>query len=86
MTFKIFLNRKTAKLIEGLNPRDRERVKEGLKSLEGFPAGGLNIVKISGEDNVYRIRFGKLRALFKVYRSEKAIVIIKIDHRKRVYG
>jgi len=86
MTFKIFLHRKAAKSIEDMNPRDRERVKEGLKGLERFPAVGLDLVKISGEDNVYRIRFGKLRALFKVYRSEKTIVIIKIDHRKRVYG
>jgi len=86
MTFKVFLHRKAAKFLEDANPRDRERVKEGLKSLQDFPVAGLDLVKISGEDNVYRVRFGKLRALFKVYKSEKTIVIVKIDHRKRVYG
>jgi len=86
MTFRVFLHRKAAKFMEDMNPKDRERVKEGLKGLEGFPAVGLDLVKISGEDDVYRVRFGKLRALFKVYKSEKTIVIVKIDHRKRVYG
>ena len=67
-----------------MNPRVRERVKEGL-SLEGFPAVKLDLVKVSGESDVYRVRFGKFRALFKVYESEKTIVIVKIDHRKRIY-
>jgi mRNA-degrading endonuclease RelE of RelBE toxin-antitoxin system len=31
------------------------------------------------------VRFGKFRALFKVYENEKTIVIVKIDHRKRIY-
>jgi mRNA-degrading endonuclease RelE of RelBE toxin-antitoxin system len=68
-----------------MTPRVRERVKEGLGSLEGFPAVKLDLVKVSGESDVYRVRFGKFRALFKVYESEKTIVIVKIDHRKRVY-
>jgi len=86
MTFRIFLHRKATKFLEGMSPKDRERVKEGLRCLEGFPAVGLDLVKVSGEDGVYRVRFGKLRALFKVYKSEKTIVVVKIDHRKRVYG
>jgi mRNA interferase RelE/StbE len=85
MTFKVFLHRKAAKFLEDMNPRVRERVKEGLGSLEGFPAVKLDLVKVSGESDVYRVRFGKFRALFKVYESEKIIVIVKIDHRKRVY-
>jgi mRNA-degrading endonuclease RelE of RelBE toxin-antitoxin system len=68
-----------------MNPKVRERVKEGLRSLESFPSVGLDFVKVAGEDNVYRVRFGKFRALFKVYESEKTIVIVKIDPRKRVY-
>lgn len=87
MTFKVFLHRKAAKFLEDMSIRDRERVKEGLRGLRNFPqAVELDLVKISGERDVYRIRFGKFRALFKVYESEKAIVIVKIDHRKRVYG
>jgi mRNA-degrading endonuclease RelE of RelBE toxin-antitoxin system len=69
-----------------MSPRVRGRVKGGLASLEGFPAVKLDLVKVAGESDVYRVRFGKFRALFKVYESEKAIVVVKIDHRKRVYG
>jgi hypothetical protein len=45
-----------------MNPRVRERVKEGLGSLEDFPLVKLDLVKVSGEDDVYRVRFGKFRA------------------------
>jgi mRNA-degrading endonuclease RelE of RelBE toxin-antitoxin system len=61
-------------------------VKEGLGHLKDFPVVGLDLVKVSGEGYVYRVRFGKFRALFKVYKSEKTIVVVKVDHRKRVYG
>jgi mRNA interferase RelE/StbE len=85
MTFKVFLHRKAAKFLEDINPRVRQRVKEGLRSLEDFPAVKLDLVKVSGESDVYRVRFGKFRALFRVYENEKTIVIVKIDHRKRIY-
>ena len=85
MTFKVFLHRKTAKFLEDMDARVKERVKEGLRNLEDFPSVKLDLVKVSGEDDVYRVRFGKFRALFKVYEKEKTIVIVKIDHRKRVY-
>ena len=38
MTFKVFLHRKAAKFLEDMNPRVRQRVKEGLESLEDFRA------------------------------------------------
>ena len=52
MTFKVFLHRKAAKFLEDINPRVRQRVKEGLRSLEDFPAVKLDLVKVSGESDV----------------------------------
>ena len=56
-----------------------------LKQLEEFPAARLDIVKIAGEENTFRLRVGNYRALFKVYEQEKIMVIIKLDIRKRIY-
>jgi len=39
--------------------------------MEDFPAIKLNVVKIAGETNTFRLRVGKYRALFKVYEQEK---------------
>ncbi|MGP3667633.1 MAG: hypothetical protein ACKD6N_03420 [Candidatus Bathyarchaeota archaeon] len=40
---------------------------EKLKQLENFPVVKLDIVKIAGEANTFRLRVGKYRALLKVY-------------------
>ncbi len=37
------------------------------------------------EDNLYRLRIGEYRALFKVYDTEHMIVIIHIDVRGKIY-
>ncbi|HDL16158.1 MAG TPA: hypothetical protein ENH28_08430 [Euryarchaeota archaeon] len=41
---------------------------------------------MKGETNIYRIRTGKYRILFEVNKSNKFIVILKIDKRGRVYN
>jgi len=69
-----------------MSPRVRERVKEGLARLEGFPAVKLDLVKVAGESASIGFASASSGALFKVYESEKTIVVVKIDHRKRVYG
>jgi len=43
----------------------------------------LDVVKIAGEENTFRLRVGKYRVLFKIY--EKVIVIVKADLRRRIY-
>jgi len=55
---------------------------EKLRRLEGFPETELDIVKVAGEENTFRLRVGNYRVLFKVYEKERIIVIAKIDTRK----
>jgi len=45
----------------------------------------LDVVKIAGEENTFRLRVGKYRVLFKIYEKEKVIVIVKADLRRRIY-
>ncbi len=53
--------------------------------MENFPNVRIDILKIAGEEDTFRLRIGKLRALFKVYREEKVVVVIKVDLRRRIY-
>ena len=85
MKFKVLLHKKADKFLKELKPEERKRIVDKLKQLEGFPAARLDIVKIAGEENTFRLRVGNYRALFKVYTQEKIIVIVKLDIRKRIY-
>jgi len=42
-----------------------------LRNLESFPKTELDIVKVAGEENTFRLRVGIYRVLFKVYEKEK---------------
>ncbi|MEM3527068.1 MAG: hypothetical protein QXI59_01920 [Candidatus Bathyarchaeia archaeon] len=58
---------------------------DNLKQLEDFPMVKLDIVKIAGEVNTFRLRVGSCRALLKVYEQERIMVVVKIDFRERTY-
>ena len=85
MKFKILLHKKADKFLRELKPKEKKRIIDKLRQLEDFPVTRLEIVKIAGEENTFRLRVGNYRALFKVYEQEKIIVIIKLDIRKRIY-
>ena len=85
MSYKILLHRRVVKFLKRLDESTRSRVLDSLRELDKFPNVRLDIVKIAGEKNIYRIRIGDLRILVKVYDVEKIIVIVKIDRRKRSY-
>ena len=43
-------------------------------------------MKLRGEVDVYRVRVGDYRVLYKIIWREKVILIFKIAHRRHVYG
>ena len=85
MKFKVLLHKKADKFLRELKPEEKKRIIDKLRQLEDFPVTRLEIVKIAGEENTFRLRIGNHRALFKVYGQEKIIVTIKLDIRKRIY-
>ena len=85
MKFRVLLYKEAYGFLRELKHEDRQRIVDKLKQLEDFPAVKIDIVKIAGEANTFRLRVGNYRALFKVYEKEKIIVIVKIDLRERIY-
>lgn len=85
MKFKVLLHKKADEFLKRISLEDKQRIVDKLKQLDNFPAVKLDIVKIAGEANTFRLRVGKYRVLFKVYEQEKMIVVAKIDTRKRIY-
>ena len=85
MSYRILLHKRVDKYLRELDEETRNRIKESLRELENFPKSRLDLLKIAGEENTFRARIGKYRALLKVYEKERIIVIIKIDVRGKVY-
>jgi mRNA interferase RelE/StbE len=85
MRFRILLHRRAYDFLKGLRSEDRQRIIDKLRQLENFPSVRLDVVKVAGEADTFRLRVGNYRALFKVYEQERVIVIVKIDVRSRVY-
>ena len=80
MNWKVVLHKKANKNLEKF--LDAERIRNILRTLSQFP-DVKNMLRI--EENLYRLRSGEYRALFKVYASEQMIVIINIDVRSKIY-
>ncbi len=80
MTYDVYMLKQAKRKLDKFP--DAKRIEEELKNLRDFP-NVRNVIRI--EENIYRMRIGKYRALFKVYEDEKVIVIIDIDVRGRIY-
>jgi len=83
LAFKVFVERKTVKQIEKLPINTKPRVLETLKELEKGFSARLDIKKLKGTKNHYRIRVGEYRILF-VLNFENAYVY-DVSHRENVY-
>ena len=85
MTFRVELSRRAFDFLEKLDAQTREGVARKLRELERtpFPRG---CRKLKGEVDVYRLRVGKIRALYKILWSEKTVLIFKIERREIFLG
>jgi len=83
--YHVFLEKKAVKQLEQLSKDTHGRIVEALHTLrdEGF-SRRLDVVKLRGYKNEYRLRVGKYRILFEL-RPERTIVVYAILPRKVAY-
>ena len=62
-----------------------ERIKRKLNELKDNPVPHDAKRIIGYELPTFRIRIGKYRALYRINHQENQIIVVKIDHRERVY-
>ena len=62
-----------------------ERIKKKLKELceNPVPSDAKRVVGYA--EPTFRVRVGKYRALYRINYAENRFVVVKIDHRERVY-
>lgn len=87
MTFEIKIKEYSLKFITSLQKHDSERLKKAIFNLktDPIPIRSLDIAKLKGEKNKYRIRKGKFRIIYVVVWEQKLISIHRIDFRDDVY-
>ena len=75
------------KFISSLQKHDRARLKEAMLVLkeDPVPVKSLDITKLKGEKNKYRIRKGKFRIVYEVFWEQKVILIHRVDLRVDAY-
>lgn len=82
--YKLEISHTAEKQLKKLPKGDQVRVVTAILSLANapFPPG---MRKLSGYDDVYRIRVGIYRILYSVSATALIIIILKVGHRKDIY-
>ncbi|HRH24069.1 MAG TPA: type II toxin-antitoxin system RelE/ParE family toxin [Candidatus Paceibacterota bacterium] len=70
---------KIAKLLKKLSPKERERLEEVLGLLISGTTSSLDIKKLKGADEVFRVRLGESRIIFQKRGGE--IRILEVSRR-----
>lgn len=83
-SYEIEITRTAEKQLKQLPPQDQRRVVQAVLLLadDPFPQGSR---KLSGYEDVFRIRVGRYRILYSVSKKTLIIVVLKIGHRKDIY-
>ncbi len=75
----------TEKALKKLKKKERVAVKSILTKIQKGEAEGLDMKKLKSHDDIFRVRKGKIRIIFR--KNEESILILSIERRSdRTYG
>jgi mRNA interferase RelE/StbE len=81
--FKVFVEEKASKELDKLPKKLRDNITKKLKLLEQGFSYALDIRKLKGYQNHYRLRVGKFRILFCLENTN--IIVYRIGKRESIY-
>ncbi len=62
----------------------RRRILDCMKELRNDPRPA-GVVKLAGDDNLWRIRVGNYRVVYEIHDDRLIILVLRVAHRKDVY-
>jgi len=82
--YDVEISETAEKQLRKLQRDDQRRIARAILALavEPLPRGSR---KLSGYDDVFRIRVGRYRVIYSVSGNRLTVIILKIGHRKDVY-
>lgn len=84
MNYDIELSRIALKNLAKIPRRELLKIQTRIDSLAKEPKP-IDVKKIQGDENLYRIRSGNYRILYRIFDDKLFILIVDVDHRKDVY-
>lgn len=70
---------------QSLSQNQQESIKDHLRKLKNWPNHGLDVKKLKGKSDLYRLRVGGYRIIFSVNEARHEIKIYEIGLRKSIY-
>lgn len=83
-SYSIEFSKPALKQLSKLPQKMRQKVADEIGSLADDPRPA-DCKKLSGEDDLYRIRTGDYRVIYRIQDDVLLVLVIRIGHRKEVY-
>lgn len=80
--FQIIIEKRAKKFIDKMPRNERSRI---LAAISKLPAGE-DIKKMKGHDDLFRLRVGAYRVIYKVDHGELIILVIDVGNRGEIYN
>jgi mRNA interferase RelE/StbE len=84
VSYQIEFVKQAAKQFKTLPTQEQERLQAKIDALASEPRP-VGVVKLVGEEDLYRIRVGDYRVIYVIQDDLLLILILKIGHRREVY-
>lgn len=85
--YRVILSKRAFKFLDSLDGKTRQRVIEDLDGLANysFYNKSLDLCKLKGQKDYYRLRTGKIRIIFMLDKNAQTILVRKIAYREAAY-
>ena len=84
--YSLQMSKPVIKFVNSRTPKERQRIKAAFESLQNNPfQNQLDIKKMKGMANHYRLRIGDYRFLYEILHEQVLIYLYKADNRGDVY-
>jgi mRNA interferase RelE/StbE len=84
MSYEVQILPKAARQIKALSVEVRQDISLTIQSLANEPRP-IGVKKLSGEKDVYRVRVGNYRVLYRIIDKILVVVVVSVGHRREVY-
>ncbi len=84
MAYSITFTKAAKRQFDKLPRPAKQRLGDAIEQLTRDPRP-TGVVKLSGEDGLYRVRAGDYRAVYQIQDECLLILVVKVGHRREVY-
>lgn len=85
LNYNILIAKKAQKIINALDPIERTKIVLKIKALTSETIKTLNIKKLQGYKNLYRLRIDNFRVIYQVDSKKKFLIVAVVGQRKDIY-